>query len=192
MQHNNNARDAQHNGNGNGTGPSTSSPKGKPAAAESSPASTPQGPPNPFFGARVLKKGPPIHIKDDFNPFKYHKVVDAAQVCACTRSLSYSRCSLTVEFRSFAAYRCYRCSRHLAIQRQAVHADVPAAPRPAAAAVTAHAPARAATADATAPSVRGAHGPRRTGGARVHLLPAVPLPWPGALRDTATPPFAFH
>ena len=37
--------------------------------------------PNPFFG-RLIKKNPPVHIKDDFNPFKHNKVVDAAQVGA--------------------------------------------------------------------------------------------------------------
>ncbi|KAI0091301.1 hypothetical protein BDY19DRAFT_935038 [Irpex rosettiformis] len=57
---------------------SSSSPK--PKTAESSP--TPSGPPNPFFGTRTPKKGPPIHVKDDFNPFKYHKVADASQVSA--------------------------------------------------------------------------------------------------------------
>ncbi|KAI0787704.1 hypothetical protein C8Q74DRAFT_1366536 [Fomes fomentarius] len=41
---------------------------------------SPQGPPNPFFGTRVIKKTPPVHVKDDFNPFKHHKVIEAAQV----------------------------------------------------------------------------------------------------------------
>lgn len=44
---------------------------------------SPQGPPNPFFGTRVIKKTPPVHVKDDFNPFKHHKVIEAAQVGAC-------------------------------------------------------------------------------------------------------------
>jgi hypothetical protein len=46
-----------------------------------------QGPtlPNPFFGPRSNKKGTPVNIKDDFNPFKHNKVVDATQVCACNR-----------------------------------------------------------------------------------------------------------
>ncbi|KAI0342847.1 hypothetical protein BDW22DRAFT_1329878 [Trametopsis cervina] len=57
---------------------STASPKPKPA--ESSP--TPSGPPNPFFGTRTPKRGPPVHIKDDFNPFKYNKVAEASQVQA--------------------------------------------------------------------------------------------------------------
>ena len=56
---------------------STSSPKVKPAEAAS-----PQGPPNPFFGPRPPKRSA-VHIKDDFNPFKNHKVTDAAQVGAC-------------------------------------------------------------------------------------------------------------
>ncbi|KAH9850336.1 hypothetical protein C2E23DRAFT_322598 [Lenzites betulinus] len=64
--------------NPNGTS-STSSPKGKPA--EAAPA-TPQGPPNPFFGTRLPKRTPPVHIKDDFNPFKNHKVIESAQVAA--------------------------------------------------------------------------------------------------------------
>ena len=38
------------------------------------------GPPNPFFGARPIKKSTPVHVKDDFNPFKHNKVVDASQV----------------------------------------------------------------------------------------------------------------
>ncbi|KAI0775226.1 LsmAD domain-containing protein [Trametes elegans] len=62
--------------NPNGTS-STSSPKPKPAEAAS-----PQGPPNPFFGTRLPKRSPPVHIKDDFNPFKHHKVIEAAQVGA--------------------------------------------------------------------------------------------------------------
>ena len=67
------------NGNSQGAAPSSSSASPKPKTAESSP--TPQGPPNPFFGVRLPKKGPPPHIKDEFNPFKYNKVVDASQVC---------------------------------------------------------------------------------------------------------------
>ncbi|KAI0833465.1 LsmAD domain-containing protein [Trametes gibbosa] len=61
--------------NPNGTS-STSSPKGKPAEAA---VASPQGPPNPFFGTRLPKRAPPVHIKDDFNPFKNHKVIEAAQ-----------------------------------------------------------------------------------------------------------------
>ncbi|KII90025.1 hypothetical protein PLICRDRAFT_29180 [Plicaturopsis crispa FD-325 SS-3] len=38
--------------------------------------------PNPFFGTRVIKKNTPVHIKDDFNPFKHNKVVEAGQVSA--------------------------------------------------------------------------------------------------------------
>ncbi|KAF8896389.1 hypothetical protein BD779DRAFT_1495640 [Infundibulicybe gibba] len=38
--------------------------------------------PNPFFGTRPIKKSPPVHIKDDFNPFKHNKVVEASQVSA--------------------------------------------------------------------------------------------------------------
>ncbi|KAF6757278.1 hypothetical protein DFP72DRAFT_252604 [Ephemerocybe angulata] len=38
--------------------------------------------PNPFFGPRVIKKSTPVNVKDDFNPFKHNKVVDASQVAA--------------------------------------------------------------------------------------------------------------
>ncbi|KAI0635916.1 hypothetical protein C8Q77DRAFT_1155659 [Trametes polyzona] len=64
--------------NPNGTS-STSSPKPKSAeAAAASPQA--QGPPNPFFGTRPPKRTPLVHIKDDFNPFKNHKVIEASQV----------------------------------------------------------------------------------------------------------------
>ncbi|PSS19953.1 hypothetical protein PHLCEN_2v3126 [Hermanssonia centrifuga] len=69
---------AQVSNNGNGPSSSSASPKNKPS--DSTPSS--QGPPNPFFGTRVIKKTPPVHLKDDFNPFKYHKVADASQVAA--------------------------------------------------------------------------------------------------------------
>lgn len=36
---------------------------------------------NPFFGTRPVKKGPPVSVKDDFNPFKYNKVAEASAVC---------------------------------------------------------------------------------------------------------------
>jgi hypothetical protein len=44
----------------------------------------PQGPttPNPFFGTRPIKRGPAVTVKDDFNPFKHNKVVDASGVAA--------------------------------------------------------------------------------------------------------------
>jgi hypothetical protein len=48
-------------------------------ACEQAPAT-----PNPFFGPRPIKKGPPVNIKDDFNPFKHNKVVDAAAACVFT------------------------------------------------------------------------------------------------------------
>ncbi|KAJ6531780.1 hypothetical protein B0H19DRAFT_1188535 [Mycena capillaripes] len=38
--------------------------------------------PNPFFGTRPIKKNTAAHIKDDFNPFKHNKVVEASQVSA--------------------------------------------------------------------------------------------------------------
>ncbi|CAO1625089.1 unnamed protein product [Sympodiomycopsis kandeliae] len=41
----------------------------------------PAAPINPFFGARVLKLSPvPIHVRDDFNPFKTGKVPDPSSV----------------------------------------------------------------------------------------------------------------
>ena len=61
--------------NANGATPSTSS-NGKQAQSENT---SPQGPPNPFFGTRVIKKAPPVHVKDDFNPFKSGKVMDNAR-----------------------------------------------------------------------------------------------------------------
>ncbi|KAN0139031.1 hypothetical protein V8E53_003419 [Lactarius tabidus] len=58
-------------------GPSAnSSPKTK---AEGSSASPPT--PNPFFGKAALKKTP-VHVKDDFNPFKFTKVAEASAVNA--------------------------------------------------------------------------------------------------------------
>ncbi|KAJ4477194.1 hypothetical protein J3R30DRAFT_3657703 [Lentinula aciculospora] len=38
--------------------------------------------PNPFFGTRSIKKGPPVNVKDDFNPFKHSKVVEASNIVA--------------------------------------------------------------------------------------------------------------
>ncbi|KAG8937247.1 hypothetical protein FRC03_010101 [Tulasnella sp. 419] len=52
--------------------PATSSPSTKPAEA-------PQ-PPHPFFGPRPFKNRAPVHIKDDFNPFKITKVMGASTV----------------------------------------------------------------------------------------------------------------
>ncbi|KAL0955014.1 hypothetical protein HGRIS_003935 [Hohenbuehelia grisea] len=49
------------------------SPKPKTEAAAS---------PNPFFGTRQIKKGAPVHIKDDFNPFKHNKVAEASTIAA--------------------------------------------------------------------------------------------------------------
>ncbi|KAH9838493.1 uncharacterized protein C8Q71DRAFT_751533 [Rhodofomes roseus] len=65
--------------NPNGTSSSTASPKVKAAEGSASPT---QGPPNPFFGTRLPKKGMVVHMKEDFNPFKHHKVTDANQVGA--------------------------------------------------------------------------------------------------------------
>ncbi|KAF9533809.1 hypothetical protein CPB83DRAFT_844552 [Crepidotus variabilis] len=65
----------------------TASPKPSPATASNVSSPKPkdaQAPtqPNPFFGARPIKKGTPVHVKDDFNPFKHNKVVEASQVSA--------------------------------------------------------------------------------------------------------------
>ncbi|KAI0250212.1 hypothetical protein BJV78DRAFT_1283349 [Lactifluus subvellereus] len=58
-------------------GPSAnSSPKAKPEGSSTSPPT-----PNPFFGKVVLKKTP-VHVKDDFNPFKFNKVAEASAVNA--------------------------------------------------------------------------------------------------------------
>jgi PAB1-binding protein PBP1 len=51
-----------------------SSPKTKPEGSSTSPPT-----PNPFFGKVALKKTP-VHVKDDFNPFKFTKVAEASAV----------------------------------------------------------------------------------------------------------------
>jgi hypothetical protein len=43
--------------------------------------------PNPFFGKVGLKKTP-VHVKDDFNPFKFNKVAEASAVSAYQTFLS--------------------------------------------------------------------------------------------------------
>jgi hypothetical protein len=43
--------------------------------------------PNPFFGKVALKKSP-VHVKDDFNPFKFNKVAEASAVSAYQTLLS--------------------------------------------------------------------------------------------------------
>ncbi|EMD33528.1 hypothetical protein CERSUDRAFT_142553 [Gelatoporia subvermispora B] len=67
-------------GSPNPNGVSSPSPKNK--SAEPQAQTQTQTPPNPFFGTRVIKKGPPVHIKDDFNPFKFHNVAEASAVAA--------------------------------------------------------------------------------------------------------------
>ncbi|KAH7106273.1 hypothetical protein BKA62DRAFT_686521 [Auriculariales sp. MPI-PUGE-AT-0066] len=37
---------------------------------------------NPFFGVRPAKKAAPVHIKDDFNPFKFAKVAEPSNITA--------------------------------------------------------------------------------------------------------------
>ncbi|KAG8882478.1 hypothetical protein FRB97_008207 [Tulasnella sp. 331] len=59
---------------------SSAAPPVKPAAAAPVPETS--AAPNPYFGTRPIKKGTPVHIKDDFNPFKYAKVSEASAVPA--------------------------------------------------------------------------------------------------------------
>ncbi|KAG6873940.1 hypothetical protein C0995_008979 [Termitomyces sp. Mi166 len=51
------------------------------ASASASPKPKPELAPNPFFG-RPIKKGPPVNIKDDFNPFKHGKLPEPSTVAA--------------------------------------------------------------------------------------------------------------
>ncbi|KAH9481288.1 PAB1-binding protein 1 [Psilocybe cubensis] len=71
------------NGPGANGAPSAnaSGASGTPNSSKSKSDSAPATP-NPFFGTRIIKKSTPVHVKDDFNPFKHNKVVDAAQVSA--------------------------------------------------------------------------------------------------------------
>ncbi|KAF8206468.1 hypothetical protein K438DRAFT_1669336 [Mycena galopus ATCC 62051] len=68
------------------TGAPSPNPSASSAAASASvsPKPKPEAPttPNPFFGTRPIKKNTAAHIKDDFNPFKHNKVVEASQVSA--------------------------------------------------------------------------------------------------------------
>ncbi|KZS88055.1 hypothetical protein SISNIDRAFT_460103 [Sistotremastrum niveocremeum HHB9708] len=40
----------------------------------------PPAPPNPFFGTKPVKKSSSVHVKDDFNPFKFGKVAEASSI----------------------------------------------------------------------------------------------------------------
>ncbi|KAI9566778.1 hypothetical protein HD554DRAFT_2173956 [Boletus coccyginus] len=65
-------------------GPTSPIPSTTSASASASPhvkpaESTPV--PNPFFGAKVVKKAT-VHVKDDFNPFKHNKVAEASNITA--------------------------------------------------------------------------------------------------------------
>ncbi|KAJ6513285.1 hypothetical protein C8R45DRAFT_891327 [Mycena sanguinolenta] len=64
-------------------GPSPN-PSASTASASVSPKPKTEAPatPNAFFGTRPIKKNTAAHIKDDFNPFKHNKVVEASQVSA--------------------------------------------------------------------------------------------------------------
>ncbi|PPQ94475.1 hypothetical protein CVT25_001108 [Psilocybe cyanescens] len=73
----------------NGPGPGSngapnSNASGTSGAPNSNKSKSDSGPttPNPFFGTRPIKKSTPVHVKDDFNPFKHNKVADASQVAA--------------------------------------------------------------------------------------------------------------
>jgi hypothetical protein len=85
----------------------------KPHKADSAPAT-----PNPFFGPRVLKKGTPVNVKDDFNPFKHNKVVDASQVGGSLSSshsnYAYDITILTAPTTQLAAVWPYNGKRYLA------------------------------------------------------------------------------
>jgi hypothetical protein len=135
------------------------------------------GTPNPFFGARPIKKSTPVHVKDDFNPFKHNKVVDASHVCAC-RDFSF----FLSFFRSGMWSNFARVSGYLAIQRQALHADVPTTSAPPCATRRAHATTYP---DPNAPSIvrRRLCGPgcRSTAAPRLCLLSAVWIPTPSLL-----------
>ncbi|KAG6813919.1 hypothetical protein H0H92_005768 [Tricholoma furcatifolium] len=52
------------------------------ASASASPKPKPETAPNPFFGARPIKKSPPVNIKDDFNPFKHGKIPEPSTINA--------------------------------------------------------------------------------------------------------------
>ncbi|KAJ7707722.1 hypothetical protein B0H17DRAFT_917768 [Mycena rosella] len=62
--------------------PSASSHNNASASVSPKPKSEAPAAPNPFFGTRPIKKNAAAHIKDDFNPFKHNKVVEASQVSA--------------------------------------------------------------------------------------------------------------
>lgn len=65
-------------------GPTSSNPSAASASASASASPKPKAAesattPNPFFGPRPLKKGL-VNVKDDFNPFKHNKVVEASNI----------------------------------------------------------------------------------------------------------------
>ncbi|EGN99245.1 hypothetical protein SERLA73DRAFT_160712 [Serpula lacrymans var. lacrymans S7.3] len=64
-------------------GPTSPIPSSTSASAspKPKPADTTPAVPNPFFGTKAIKRGP-VHVKDDFNPFKHNKVVEASAVAA--------------------------------------------------------------------------------------------------------------
>ncbi|KAK7033100.1 LsmAD domain-containing protein [Favolaschia claudopus] len=66
----------------NPAAPSSNASGAASASASPKPKSEAPSTPNPFFGTRPLKKNTAAHIKDDFNPFKHNKVVEASQVSA--------------------------------------------------------------------------------------------------------------
>lgn len=60
--------------------PGVASPSTSNQPLAPSPKPRESGPPNPFFGARPVKKTTPVNVKDDFNPFKANKVTDPHSV----------------------------------------------------------------------------------------------------------------
>lgn len=72
--------------NANASAFNPKAPTFKPGGPSPAPSGTSDKPseavsPNPYFGVRPIKRLP-VHIKDDFNPFKYNKVSDAGAVPA--------------------------------------------------------------------------------------------------------------
>ncbi|KAF5382099.1 hypothetical protein D9615_004336 [Tricholomella constricta] len=76
-----NASSFRPNAKANAFTPGAAPPNNAAAASASvSPKPKPETTPNPFFGTRPIKKSQLVNIKDDFNPFKHNKVVEAAQI----------------------------------------------------------------------------------------------------------------
>lgn len=63
-------------------GPTTTGSPGASASSSPKPKEAVANPPNPFFGAKPIKKGTPVNVKDDFNPFKHNKITEASAITA--------------------------------------------------------------------------------------------------------------